>query len=1142
VRGLVTLLGSLGVLTIVAVSSAAPDPGTLRVRPVSGASAAARQAPRPGTAVVPDARLQVEQQRLRRWASFDDVLSAPGMDWSKPSRRAGWRPPPRPAPPWAPHDVRGHGEAIPPDTLRVAFLRVDFATDRGGSASTGDGRFDLSGPDTLQPPIDRAPRNRTFYERHVEALARYWDVQSYGRVVIDGDVWPRSENGAYTVSDMADFGPWKFSQEIYRAAVHMYRTMMFAADSQSVALGDRIPWDSYDRFVIIHAGGDLQSDLRQDSPEDIPSFTIGVVDTDVVIFPDSTARPIDRAMIVPETINQDGYYGALNGVMAHEAGHLFFNMADLYNIQNGFPVVGYWSLMDSGNLVGSIVVLPDSTELFATGLLPPSVDPFQKTFISEGGFVPVEVDYGDTTEYRSIQRHRDVRKVTLSSDEYLLLENRYLAPAEAVSLDQDSVTRVILGPKDPDRYEYDALLPGGGMLVWHIDESVIPLEAYFPVDTALRANPDLGWNTNYARLGVSVIEADALRDLGDPGSPFLLGAPFDPWFRSNNPTLSDTTKPSLIPHIGTRPHARLDFLDEPDSVMQVAAFRTWMLPGWPVATSFPPGGPVLLAVEAVDDRRVAVCWAGGDTASADSSALFGLHADGTGIGPGGSPVFARLNRKVRPEMAAIPMGKSFTPQDHRAGPALFAVSTYADRVDSAGNAYRGSGEVWLVDHNGAVMPGWPAALPAGVTTPPVTAGFALEASVYVGCEDGRIYRIGLDGQVIASSPQLWPGGVTGRLALDVNVAAADGLLFSDAHVAAGGALGHVGVVSFGSLAEGGSGAVAISGWPVALGTMPGYDFDFLWIDFNGAPPRRGDARTDLACAGERSLVVHRADRLWAYCVQGQALPGWGAPQPDTLVDALGAGDPDGDGYPEVLVQTLREGVGFVNVSGRMSPGWPRRPLRKLSRSGATPLALDVDGDNRSEVVALTASGVLAALRADGATPPGWPLATGVGATGSPIAADLNGDAKLDIVAPDRFGHLYAYTTPHAVGGPTVASPWIMLGGDVGRTSSLPEILTPAAPEDTPGPLVAGSLKAYPNPARRLPVSFAYQLSEPADVEFRILDASGHEVASFTRSGRPADNLEVWDPGALPAGLYLARIRFRAGGGERIEVLPVALLR
>ena len=117
-----------------------------------------------------------------------------------------------------------------------------------------------------------------------------------------------------------------------------------------------------------------------------------------------------------------------------------------------------------------------------------------------------------------------------------------------------------------------------------------------------------------------------------------------------------------------------------------------------------------------------------------------------------------------------------------------------------------------------------------------------------------------------------------------------------------------------------------------------------------------------------------------------------------------------------------------------------------------------------------------------------------------------------------------------------------MGGDPGRTSTLAGASGPSAPAPTGGPLVAGSLRAFPNPARRHPVSFAYQLSEPADVDFTIIDPSGHEVASFTRSGRQADNLEVWDPGRVPAGLYVARLRFRGAGGTHSEVVTLGLLR
>ena len=74
------------------------------------------------------------------------------------------------------------------------------------------------------------------------------------------------------------------------------------------------------------------------------------------------------------------------------------------------------------------------------------------------------------------------------------------------------------------------------------------------------------------------------------------------------------------------------------------------------------------------------------------------------------------------------------------------------------------------------------------------------------------------------------------------------------------------------------------------------------------------------------------------------------------------------------------------------------------------------------------------------------------------------------------------------------------------------------------------------------MSFAYALSEEARVEFTIVDASGHEVASFSRAGQRADNLEIWDPGALPAGLYVARVRFVGAHGTQVAFAPVGLLR
>jgi M6 family metalloprotease-like protein len=1119
--------------------------GDLTVRRVAPAETGARAARRPGAvrpAPMTEAERSVQALRAARQRAFlpmQRLLMAPGLNIDRSrfaSRRPGWR-----APAGMVRDEAAPGgfraqavDIAPPDTIRMAFIRIDFLHDRGGSASTGDGRFDLSGPDTNAVPIDRAPHNRDFYVSHARALERYYDAQTYGRTVVEVDVWPAGQDSAYHMNDLADLGPWAFGNSVYDAAVSMFRQMFFAADSQSARDGDRIPWQKYDRFTVIHAGGDLQSDLRQDSKEDIPSFTVFLGDTARVVFPDSAAwnldRPIDRASFIPESINQDGYFGALNGVIAHENGHNLFGLLDVYDIASGYPVCGYWTLMDSGNLLGSRVLLRDNTEIYAVGLLPPSIDPFQRNFLSDALDIRIPT-WGATTALENNERHNIFYKVPLSTDEYVLLENRYLSAADTLlQLEADSVTKVILGPKVPDRFEYDALEPGGGILAWHVDESVVPFER------SLRVNPDYGMNSNWARQGLQVIEADGLDDLGDPGSPFLLGSPLDPYQLSVNPSLSDTTMPNLLPNQGTRPHVRVDFTDDADSTMHFVASRTWSLPAFPVRVSYPPGGPLPLAIDADGDRYLDVCWAGGDTTSADSSALWAVRPNGQGLA-GSALAFAHLDRRPRPLMAAVVTGDGVL----GTGPSLFAVTTFAVSADDTLG-----GRAWLVDAQGNPVPGWPVRLPAHATTPPLLAGVWPNVVLFVGAADGNVYALNAAGEIVTSSGTVLPGGVSGRLAfwngapaLPSSEAAGTCVCPAvryapgyDLMLAAGGAQGDVAVLSYGGCCFGLS---TLPGWPVHIGAA-GFAPDFLWLRLDGA-----GAQADSGCAGHPNLVVHDADRLWAFCATAEPLRGWGRSFGDTLVAGLGAGDPDGDGFPEVLVQTRHSKVAFIHRDGYPSPGWPRAGTHEELVTDSPALALDVDGDGRSEVVTLNGSGVLSALRSDGRTPAGWPLATGAGASGAPVAADLDRDGALELAAPDRDTLLYAYSLDVPAGGP-LATSWTMVGGDPGRTSSLPGDRTAQPQAASAGPLVGGSLKAFPNPARRSPVSFAYSLSEDAQVEFRILDTSGHEVASFTRRGVRSENRETWDPGALPAGLYMAHLRFAGARGTQVSIVPVGLLR
>jgi hypothetical protein len=694
-----------------------------------------------------------------------------------------------------------------------------------------------------------------------------------------------------------------------------------------------------------------------------------------------------------------------------------------------------------------------------------------------------------------------------------------------VRLFQDPVTHVVLGPREPDSLEYDALLPGGGILAWHVDESVIPFL------TSLRINPDFGFNSNPTRRGLEIYEADGLDDLGDFGSPYVLGGPYDPYQAWVQRELSETTIPNLIPHQGTRPHLRVQFLDDASDTMLVRVQRDWLTPGWPVAANFPPGGPLPLAADLDRDGRPEVVWAGGDTsvtdtslaarqAVRDSAALFAVRWDGKGMGGLDTLDFAHLDRRPLRMVAALPA----TPT---ADGIVFAVTEWLGPTDPTG------GSIWAMRPDGTPVPGvagWPVLPSPPASTPPIVTGNVTDGwVVLVGCIDGRVRSYNSIGQLVATSSAAVGGGVSGRLALwnPTGAAVPPG---PGALVAAAGAGGEVMVLEYPSL-------TVAPGWPVSLG-VSGFAPDFLWMRLGGTGAQAGEE-----CPGtsQPTLFTHHADRVWAHCVSSATgLAGWGAAYGDTIANGLAAGDPDGDGFPEVIVQGVRSQLAFLNRTGRPSPGWPRRATTEDFTTTTPPLAVDLTSDGRPELVAMNASGVIAAFDGAGHVPDGWPLATGAGAAGAVLAADLDNDGELEVVAPDRFNRLYAYSFPGV--HTAVGSPWRMLGGDPGRSSALLDGATSSPAGPSAGPLVSGSLKAYPNPARQKPVQFAYQLTEDAEVEFRVLDSSGHEVTRWTRSGRRSDNLETWDPTGVPAGLYVARIKFSGPGGSQVQSLPIGVLR
>ena len=180
---------------------------------------------------------------------------------------------------------------------------------------------------------------------------------------------------------------------------------------------------------------------------------------------------------------------ATMGIMVHELGH-DLGLPDLYDTDGSSEGVGRWSIMSTGSWntvsgapAGSVPAEPDAFSRWYEGWVTP-----QQVIGTQSGVSIAQVETNqavyqlgsnpggvDWTWYQST-----------GTGEYFLLENRQLV-------------------------NYDAGLPGCGLLIWHIDET---------------RTSNNSTNANEARKLVDLAEADSLDDLdfgadrGDAGDPY----------------------------------------------------------------------------------------------------------------------------------------------------------------------------------------------------------------------------------------------------------------------------------------------------------------------------------------------------------------------------------------------------------------------------------------------------------------------------------------------------------------------------------------------------------------------------------------------------------------------------------------------
>jgi len=500
------------------------------------------------------------------------------------------------------------------DSLRVCGIRVAFQEDNFAS-TTGNGTFLLEsdGIDCDTYTLDPPPHDREYFESQLEAVHSYFDAVSYGKFGINlegSHIYPAGVNESYTLSQpMNYYNPYNEYDIQEKRLTELFRDALTEAHSM-----DQINFSSYDLVVVFHAGigQDFSLPFLDPTPEDIPSTYVDqamIQDHLGVSSISFNVSEIEHGILLPESQNHllfdiaqsmfsgvsepcEYQYG-LTGTFALMIGFAV-GLPPLWNIETGESGIGIFGLMDQGSNNGR-------------GIVPSPPSPWMRMYA--GWESPTYADFGTSIKLASRNENQLVH-ISINESEYFLIENRDNTVRDGISLDS---IRYLMGENSganeyPPYIEvlqdstgieknengvvisvpnYDIGLPASGLLIWHIDETII----YAGLN-------DYSVNSNLSRLGVDLEEADGAQDIGFP-SIFMFNDPTagyfgDVWFKGNSqyelanpgmegmsPEFGPFTHPSTAANDGLSTFIRIGDISRASDTMSFTVSNSYVLDGYP---------------------------------------------------------------------------------------------------------------------------------------------------------------------------------------------------------------------------------------------------------------------------------------------------------------------------------------------------------------------------------------------------------------------------------------------------------------------------------------------------------------------------------------------------------------------------------
>ena len=488
------------------------------------------------------------------------------------------------------------------DIYRILAVRVSFPPeDPDNETTSGNGTFNLStveSPDRIYP-FDAPPHDRAYFEAHLQALSNYYRDISRGQLTIEYDVYPQDPTASYVLdTPLIEYGNGRTRREINERVTRLFRDGIRASDGED---GANIDFSKYRAFAVFHAGlgGEAGQKLN-----DIPSAFIFQRDlielADGAISVNNGAFHVTSGMLLPEAISTNGQ-GGLNGTIAR-----FFasqlGLPGLSDFENDLPAIGDWSLMDTG--------ANNQIDAARLGLHPLGNDPASTTLIGFlpsrmiawcrmqlGWLEPLVITHNDTVEIASSASDLpQAIRVPISATEYFLIENRYSRlniENRIPQIEFSTPHNVWLSTDD-----YDAFIPGSGILIYHIDDTVIRAS---DAEKHINSHPDYKIAPAQYRRGIALEEADGLQDIGNVSASRIIqggiislssieGAPEDAFYVGNNAVFGPNTSPNTRSNLGYESGITIEVLSPPGEVMAVAIRFANRIDNWPITNLNPTRG------------------------------------------------------------------------------------------------------------------------------------------------------------------------------------------------------------------------------------------------------------------------------------------------------------------------------------------------------------------------------------------------------------------------------------------------------------------------------------------------------------------------------------------------------------------------